>query len=169
MADVNKATVEKATAKKVWTMVGRDPLTMPLEEIDISHPGIWKENLYLPFLKRLREEDPVHYCASSAVGPYWSITKYKDIVEVDTSHDIYSSEPTIAIIDIPTELVEPSFISMDPPKHDDQRKVVQGVVAPPNLKLLESTIRERVAGLLDDLPINETFNWVERISIEITT
>lgn len=155
--------------KKVWSMVGRDPFTMSLEEIDISHPGIWKENQYKPFLKRLREEDPVHYCRESAIGPYWSVTRFKDIQEVDTSHDIYSSEPTIGIVDIPPELNEPSFIAMDPPKHDNQRKEVQGVVAPPNLKKLESVIRERVGRLLDELPHNETFNWVEKISVEITT
>jgi len=65
-------------------MVGKDPYSMPLEEIDLSHPGIWKANEYLPFLDRLRAEDPVHYCARSAVGPYWSVMKYEDIMEVDT-------------------------------------------------------------------------------------
>ena len=53
-----------------WNMVGKDPYSIPLEQIDSSHPGIWQANEYLPFLKRLRDRDPVHFCSNSAVGPY---------------------------------------------------------------------------------------------------
>lgn len=155
--------------KKVWSMVGRDPETMPLEEIDLSHPGIWQANQHLPFLARLRREDPVHYCRESAVGPYWSVTKYKDIVKVDTSPELFSSEPTIGIVDIPPQDNLPSFIAMDPPKHDEQRRTVQGAVAPKNLKNLEGLIRQRVCTILDSLPRDEEFDWVEKVSIELTT
>lgn len=152
-----------------WSMVGKDPYAMPIDKIDLAHPGIWQENEFLPFLKRLREEAPVHYCAESATGPYWSVMKYKDIMTVDTSPHIYSSEPTIGIVDSFEEFTVPSFISMDPPKHDEQRRVVQGVVAPSNLKSLEGLIRQRAAAILDDLPIGEEFDWVERVSIELIT
>ena len=50
-----------------------------------------------------------------------------------------------------------------------QRKGVTGAVSPRNLSLLEPTIRTRVADILDSLPIGETFNWVDRVSIELTT
>ena len=152
-----------------WSMVGKDPYSMPLDEIDLSHPGIWQANEFLPFMERLRQEDPVHYCKNSAVGPYWSVMKYNDIMEVDTSPEIYSSEPTINIVDSFEEFTFPSFISMDPPKHDEQRRVVQGVVAPANLKNLEGLIRQRVCTILDGLPLLEEIDWVERVSIELTT
>ncbi|GAB1257493.1 cytochrome P450 [Aurantivibrio plasticivorans] len=155
--------------KKNWSMVGRNADTMPLSEIDISHPGIWREGTYKPFLARLRRDAPVHYCAESAVGSYWSITKYRDIMHVDTSHDVFSSEPTIGIIDAPEDFQQAMFIAMDPPKHDEQRKAVQGAVAPPNLKLLEGVIRERAAKLLDACPVGEEFNWVDYVSVELTT
>ena len=150
-------------------MVGKDPYAMPLAEIDLSHPGIWQANEFLPFMARLREEDPVHYCPESAVGPYWSIMKFKDIMEVDTSPQLYSSEPTIGIVDTFEEFTLPSFISMDPPKHDEQRRVVQGVVAPVNLKNLEPLIRQRVGNILDSLPVGEEIDWVKNVSIELTT
>jgi len=152
-----------------WSMVGKDPWAMPIEKIDLSHPGIWHTNEFLPFLERLRKEDPVHFCAESAVGPYWSVTKYSDIMEVDTSPHIYSSEPTVGIIDSYEEYTLPMFIAMDPPKHDDQRRIAQPVVAPANLKRLESIIRERVCNILDGLPVNEEFDWVKYVSIELTT
>lgn len=155
--------------KSKWSMVGKDPYAMPLEQIDLSHPGVWHSNEFLPFMERLRNEDPVHYCEDSAVGPYWSIMKYKDIMTVDTSPQIFSSEPTIGIVDSFEEFTLPAFISMDPPKHDHQRRTVQGVVAPANLKVLESLIRSRAGTILDSLPLNEEFDWVEKVSIELTT
>lgn len=152
-----------------WSMVGKDPYAMPLEKIDLSHPGIWAANEFLPFLDRLREEDPVHYCAESAVGPYWSVMKFRDIMEVDTSPHIYSSEPTIGIVDTWDEFTLPMFIAMDPPKHDEQRRIVQPVVAPANLAKLEGVIRERACDILDHLPAGEEVDWVESVSIELTT
>lgn len=166
MTDMQRQTSEDRSR---WSMVGRDAATMPLEEIDLSHPGIWQANEYLPFLERLRRDDPVHYCPHSAVGPYWSVMKYKDIMEVDTSPQIYSSEPTVGIVDTYEEFTLPMFIAMDPPKHDEQRRIVQPVVAPENLKRLEDLIRQRVSTILDGLPENEEFDWVHRVSIELTT
>lgn len=161
--------LEANPARSKWSMVGKDPYSMPLEKIDLSHPGIWQANEFIPFLKRLRDEDPVHYCSQSAVGPYWSVMKYKDIMEVDTSPEIYSSEPTIGIIDQFEEFTLPSFIAMDPPKHDEQRRIAQPVVAPANLKNLELIIRERVCKILDDLPVGSELDWVKHVSIELTT
>ena len=161
--------LEANPARSKWSMVGKDPYSIPLEKIDLSHPGIWQANEFIPFLKRLRDEDPVHYCPHSAVGPYWSVMKYKDIMEVDTSPEIYSSEPTIGIIDQFEEFTLPSFIAMDPPKHDEQRRIAQPVVAPANLKNLELIIRERVCKILDDLPVGSELDWVKHVSIELTT
>ena len=146
-----------------------DPYTVPLEEIDLSDPTLYETDAHWPFFERLRKEAPVHYCKDSAFGPFWSVTRFDDIVEVDKNHQIYSSEPAIVIGDNPEDFVLDMFIAMDPPKHDDQRKAVTNVVAPRNLVLLEPLIRERVEEILDNLPIGETFNWVDQVSIELTT
>lgn len=151
------------------SLVGRDPWTIALDEIDLAHPGIWQANQYLPFLARLRRDAPVHYCANSAVGPYWSVLRYNDITAMETAPHIFSSEPTIGIVDVLPDYALPMFIAMDPPKHDEQRKTVQGVVAPQNLKNLEGLIRQRVITILESLPAGETFNWVDKVSRELTT
>uniref|UniRef100_UPI00356B553E cytochrome P450 n=1 Tax=Immundisolibacter sp. TaxID=1934948 RepID=UPI00356B553E len=121
------------------------------------------------FFERLRKEDPVHYCADSEYGPFWSVTRFNDIAHVEKNHQIFSSEPTITIADLPEEIPFQSFIQMDPPKHDVQRAAVQPVVAPTNLAKLEPIIRERVGLILDQLPVGETFDWVEHVSINLTT
>ena len=150
-------------------MVDVDPSTIAVEDIDVSQRELWEENKKFPFFKRLRDESPIHYCSDSEFGPYWSVTRYADIMEVEQNWQHFSSDPAIVIDDPEADFTLPMFIAMDPPKHDDQRKTVQGVVAPANLKNLEATIRQRVQAILDDLPVGETFNWVDRVSIELTT
>jgi cytochrome P450 len=151
-----------------------DPYAMPLESINLAQPAIFQTESHWRFFERLRKEDPVHYCANSPFGPYWSVTKFKDIMYVDTHHEIYSSEGGITL-GPPVTMQEsqmmrtPMFIAMDPPKHDVQRMTVTPVVEPRNLAKLEGTIRSRAAKILDELPRNETFNWVEKVSIELTT
>jgi cytochrome P450 len=58
---------------------------------------------------------------------------------------------------------------MDPPRHDEQRKVASPIVAPGNLANMEALIRERTCLVLDSLPRNETFDWVEHVSVKLTT
>ena len=150
-------------------MVDLDPATVPLEDIDVSQRELWSQNKKYPFFKRLRDEAPVHYCKDSEFGPYWSVTRFEDIMEVEQNWQSFSSDPTIVIQDPEEDFELPMFIAMDPPKHDEQRKTVQGVVAPRNLQNLESTIRSRVQTILDVLPVGEEFYWVDRVSIELTT
>ena len=144
--------------------------SMPLEEIDVGRAELFKTDTMWPYFERLRKEAPVHYCTSNEeFGPYWSVTKYNDIMAVDTNHQVFSSEGGITLRDQDEDFKLPMFIAMDPPKHDDQRKVVSPIVAPANLAKLESTIRERAGKLLDDMDTQQPVDWVDRISIELTT
>ena len=148
---------------------GADIRRIALDDIDVSDPKLYQDDTWYPYFARLRREDPVHYCRQSQYGPYWSVTKYKDIMQVEVSHQVYSSDGAIAILDPPEGLERQSFISMDPPKHDEQRVVVSPAVSPGNLANMEALIRERTVRVLDGLPRNETFDWVDRVSVELTT
>jgi cytochrome P450 len=145
--------------------------TMPLDEIDVSNPALYQQGVWQPYFRRLRREAPVHYCPASPLGPYWSVTKHKDIIALEVDHRRFSSSSAlggITLRDRPAELELPMFIAMDPPKHDVQRKVVQPIVSPDNLANFEGLIRTRVRDTLDGLPRGETFNWVDKVSIELT-
>ncbi len=154
-----------------------DVNAIPLDRIDVSVPRLYEQDTIGPYFTRLRREDPVHYCAESLHGPYWSVTKFNDIVRVEVDHQTFSSESKLGgvVIDNINNRVEtqdfelPMFIAMDPPKHDEQRKVVSPIVAPPNLALLEPVIRERAGLILDSLPVGEEIDWVDLVSIELTT
>ena len=144
--------------------------TLPLDKFDMSDPALYQTDSWHPYFERLRREDPVHWCADSAFGPYWSISRYKDIVAVEVDHHTFSNElGGIQIEDQPEGMKRPSFIRMDPPRHDEQRKVASPIVAPGNLQNMQSLIRERTRMVLDGLPRNETFDWVEHVSVNLTT
>ncbi|MCK1626737.1 cytochrome P450 [Bradyrhizobium sp. 160] len=142
---------------------------IPLSRLDVSEPKRFEDDTVWSCFERLRREDPVHYCEDSPYGPYWSITKYRDIVAVDSNHTIFSSERSVTIVDPPQKYWSPSFIKMSPPVHAQQRKTVSPIAASENLAKLEGLIRSRVQKILDGLPRNYTFNWVDRVSIELTT
>jgi len=142
--------------------------TLAIEDIDVSNPFLFRQNRWESYFKRLRDECPVHYQKKSPFGPFWSITRYDDIVFVDKHHELFSAEPLIVIGGTPKELALEMFIAMDPPKHDVQRQAVQGVVAPKNLKEMEGLIRLRTQEVLDQLPLDTPFDWVEEVSIELT-
>ena len=144
--------------------------SMPLEQINPVDPELFLTDTHWPYFERLRKEDPVHYCADGHEdGPYWSVTKFNDIMAVDTNHDVFSSEPAITIFDPEEDFTLPMFIAMDQPKHDVQRKTVSPIVSPHNLAELEPLIRSRIQKTLDSLPIGTPFDWVDKVSIELTT
>ena len=160
---------EKAALEFEQNLPHQDPWTTPLEKLHVARGYLFRDDAIWPYFERLRKEAPVHYCAESPFGPYWSVSSYDLIKQVDQSNDIFSSEPGITIFDQAEDFRLPMFIAMDQPKHDQQRNVVQPVVAPKNLANLQDVIRKRVCAILDSLPVGETFNWVDQVSIELTT
>ena len=146
-----------------------DQMDRPIDAVDVSDPSLYETDSWRPIFARLRSEAPVHYCADSPFGPYWSITRFEDIMAVDSNHQSFSSIGGVSIGDRKPDFEAPNFISMDPPKHDAQRMSVTPAVAPMQLQKMEPLIRERVCQLLDDLPERTPFNWVDRVSVELTT
>lgn len=146
-----------------------DPYKVPLESLDFSDSRIFEDGtIWMKYFERLRNEDPVHFQENSPFGPFWSITRFEDIQYVDKHHELFSSEPSIIIGDFTDDLPLEMFIAMDQPRHDEQRSAAQPVVAPRNLAEMESLIRQRVCTILDSLPVGETFDWVDKVSIELT-
>ena len=144
----------------------------PLESLNPAQPELFEADAMWPIFERLRAESPVHYTEEHEFGPYWSITKYNDIMAVDTNHQQFSSDFLKGGITIAGGQANmdplPMFIAMDPPKHDVQRKAVSPAVSPSALMEMEPVIRERAGQILDGLPIGEEFDWVDLVSKELT-
>jgi cytochrome P450 len=148
---------------------------MALEDLNPARPELFSNDVIWPYFERLRAEAPVHYSPrSDEYGPFWSVSRYDDIMAVDTNHEVFSSAEGITLPSLEAEAdmakrpTRASFISMDPPRHDEQRKTVSPVVAPANLQRMEPVIRERAGVILDRLPIGEVFDWVDLVSKELT-
>ncbi|HVJ44625.1 MAG TPA: cytochrome P450 [Dongiaceae bacterium] len=148
-----------------------DAQSRPLHEFDMSDPRYYQQDIWQPYFERLRREAPIHYCAASPYGPYWSLTRYKEIMQCSTNHMVFSNAGNgSSLLDVPEQDTERrGFMRMDPPRHTAQRKVVAPIFAPSNLKNMESLIRHRTRDVLDALPRNETFDWVEHVAIKLTT
>ncbi len=139
--------------------------------IDVSDPRLYQDDSWRPLFEQLRRDDPVHYCEASPFGPYWSVTRYDDIFAVELDHANYSSSSEfggIQITDQPLGQEFANFIRMDPPGHTAHRRTVAPIVAPSNLANFEPLIRKRTSDVLDALPRNETFDWAERVSTDLT-
>ena len=133
------------------------------ETLNPADPKRFSQATILPIFARMRADAPVHYCADSPYGPFWSVTRYHDIMAVDKNHEVFSSEAKLGGIMIDDGIVGDegsdffvkSFITMDPPDHGPQRKAVNRIVAPPSLANFETLIRTRTQTLPDSLPVGE--------------
>ena len=162
----------------------REAQETPLELLNPGRADRFQKDTIFPVFARLRKEDPVHFTAESDFGPYWSVTRWKDIMAVDTNHEIFSSAQGITLPNLVAlaeqqkvlgELARPrtggggaGFITMDEPEHGAQRKAVSPTVAPANLHRMAPIVRERAGLILDSLPIGKEFDWVDLVSKELT-
>jgi cytochrome P450 len=168
MADGSVRLAQEARAKAYAT---------PLEDFHVGDSELFRTDTLWPWFERLRREDPVHYTANSEFGPYWSVTKYHDIVAVESDHVTFSSDSEnggITIFEPPDERQRESrdrtsFIALDPPDHDAQRRVVSPMFTSASVMALEPLIRERAAKILDELPRGESFDFVDKVAIELTS
>ena len=140
----------------------------PLESLDPSDVRLYVEDTWRPLFARLRREAPVHRVTSSRHGPFWAATTHELITYIETHPEIFSSDwrhGGISIVDLYLQ----NFISMDRPNHTQHRKVVAPMFAPGELQRMGESIRARSSKVLDELPVGEVFDWVDRVSVELTT
>ena len=147
---------------------------LDLADINPFNPHLFREHRWHDHFARLRREDPVHLNEMGSSGRYWSVTTWEDVRQVEADWHTFSSADGIILgppVDTPLpDTIEniTTFIAMDPPEHTKQRKTVRAVAAPENIRGLEPLTRERIAGVLDALPTDTTFDWVETVSKELT-
>lgn len=142
-------------------------------DLDVSRAELYAEHRWEKPFRWLRENAPVHRVEDSKFGPYWSVSTYKPIVEIEAVPALFSSSHTyggsITIADRPKAKRYPNFINMDAPEHIAQRRTVAPAFTPSEMERLKTGLRRRTGELLDTLPICTIFDWVDTVSIELTT
>ncbi len=146
--------------------------------LDVSRAELWSEDRWQEPMRQLRAEAPIYRCEDSKFGPYWSVTTYKPIQHIEALPKIFSSSWEYGGITVAGDGVEhlkegeiplPMFIAMDPPQHTAQRRTVAPAFGPSEIERMRADTVARTAALIDTLPIGQPFDWVEKLSIELTT
>ena len=146
-------------------------MTRPLNPIDVSQNALYVDDLWREPFAKLRAEAPLSWREDSPFGPYWSAVTHDLVSEVELRHDVFSSrwdKGNITIAESVNGQGFPNFIAQDQPIHTAQRRVIAPAFSPSQMLKLDKQVKERTKELLDDLPIGETFDWVERVSIPQT-
>ena len=139
-----------------------------IADINPANPNNFYNDKHEEIFSFLRQNEPVHYCERSEFGPYWSITKYADILTIESQPEFFSSAQGFSIIDVPMMSEARSFLAMDPPEHRIIRQSVTPMASLESLKSLDLFISDLVSATLDKLPLDQPIDWVELVSIEIT-
>jgi cytochrome P450 len=160
-----------------------EAFALPLAELNPARTDRFQNDTIWPVFERLRREDPVHFTADSDFGAYWSVTRWDDIMAVDTNHIDFSSAEGIALPNRRALAEEEAalraigqeprrgragFITMDEPEHSVHRNAVSPTLAPTNVANMSPIVRERAGKILDSLPIGTPFDWVNLVSKELT-
>lgn len=144
-----------------------------VDPLDVSRAELYRDDTWQAPFEHLRAEAPVHHTPASSFGPYWSVSSYKPIVEVESLPEIFSSEAggiTLAdFIEGTNDVRMPMFIARDRPVHTAQRRTVAPAFTPSEMTRMSDDIRRRTGEVLDGLEWNTEFDWVDTVSVELTT
>ncbi|MBV1917164.1 MAG: cytochrome P450 [Sphingomonadaceae bacterium] len=159
-----------------WKSQNADRLPVHDQRWDVGNPDIYHDDNWQPIFKEMRAEGPVNKVTGTPFGDYWNVTTIKAIQHVESLPKIFSSDwqnggITILDMDIAEDEARAAanFLSMDPPEHSPRRRTVAPAFTPAEMVRLTDLVRERTCAVLDSLPIGEEFDWVQRVSIELTT
>ncbi len=172
------------TPQTIADAAREEAASTPLEALNPAKTERFPADTIWPVFARLRREDPVHFTAESDFGPYWSVTRWEDIMAVDTNNLDYSSAEGISLANLKSLEEQDKvfaamgrerrrrggagFITMDEPEHSVHRKAVSPAVAPANIAHMAPVVRQRAGAILDSLPIGQPFDWVDLVSKELT-
>ncbi len=150
---------------------------MPLPGFNLVYPKDYAERGYPHDIWTwMRANDPVFRWEDTDGLPFWAITKHADITEIGRLPDKFQSGPRINISDQPEpppeerEMLPPTLIQLDPPKHGVYRRLISDRFTPRALRRFHADIehigRDIVQQLIQDGKDGEC-DFVDRISAQI--
>ena len=109
---------------------------------------------------QLRRDDPVHRVEHPDYRPFWAVTKFTDIQEVERQPDLFLNAPRTFLRTLAYEeraraatggnpALLRSLVFMDAPDHAQYRKLTQAWFMPGRIKALEDDIRMLAGEVID--------------------
>ncbi|MEG3125991.1 cytochrome P450 [Sphingomonas sp. GB1N7] len=131
---------------------------MPSLTVDLADPA-FVEDPY-PVYRRLRDEAPAFQEPDSGL---WFITRYADVERATSDYHSFSSAHGNVVVDSPTR-VGKTLGSMDPPRHDELRRVIQRSLSPARTDFVLPSIREETRRRLDLLTARREGDLIEDLA-----
>ncbi len=124
-----------------------------------------------PVWKRLRDEMPLYYNERHG---FYALSRYSDVLAASLDWQTYSSArgTVLEMIDTAPSAAPGAdglgiMIFMDPPRHDDLRKLVSRAFTPRRVSALDGRVRELCRELLEPLSGRPTFDYLEDFAARI--
>ncbi len=145
---------------------------------DVTRPEVWSEDRFDAPFREMRAKGPIHRNETSKFGPHWAVVNYKPIQHIEALPKLFSSSWEVGGITVAGDGIEflkeheipmPMFIAMDPPNHTAQRRTVAPAFGPSEVERMRIDAVKRTAEVLDSLPVGKPFDWVDLVSMELTT
>jgi linalool 8-monooxygenase len=153
-------------------------MSMKTSIVDLKNPDVFGGGIPHEVFARMRREAPVAWNAEDDGRGFWSVTRYEDIVAVSKNPKVFSSERkhgghrmfdenVVGVAGVGADKTEAPMISMDPPEHNQYRRMVSPGFSPQRVRQLEERIRDRVRAILERLKGAESCDFVTDIAAEL--
>ena len=137
---------------------------------DLAAADLFHDDRHLPVFEALRSTHPLYrQDAHPRFGSFWNVTRYNDILQIDLDDASFTAEDSFVLEDMDEQFPLPMFLAMDDPRHSELRDPVKPFFSQASMNRMRESIRQEVCTVLDALPCDETFDWVEQVSIALTS
>jgi linalool 8-monooxygenase len=151
---------------------------MQITPVDLKDPELYRDGIPHQIFTQLRRDAPVSWNPEADDRGFWAVTRYDDIVAVSKAPKVFSSarehgghrmfdENVVGVAGLGAKQAEAPMISMDPPRHNQYRRMLSPGFSPARIRQLEERIRDRARAILDRLQGRETCDFVTDIAAEL--
>ncbi|HTU00132.1 MAG TPA: cytochrome P450 [Rhizomicrobium sp.] len=136
----------------------------PIDDAIVSAKTYAEPGAYDLLFAQLRREAPLRWTEPTGYRPFWTVTRYKDIQEIESKPDIFLNAPRLLLRTMRDEektkrltggstVLLRNLVNMDAPDHMVYRKLTQAWFMPVHIKALEDDLhalaRECVQRMVD--------------------
>jgi cytochrome P450 len=133
-------------------------------DFDVYEPSLATPvDVFQQRVAELAAKGPVVY--SPAYGGHWLVTGYKEVHQVLTDHETFSSYPNNLVT--PADFGKFIPLELDPPDHTAYRQVLQPLFSPQRMKKLSDDIRTVVNGLIDEFAPRGQAEFISEFAHEL--
>ena len=137
-------------------------LDLALDDAIANHKTYGNVELQHKLFARLRREDPIHWTEPVGYRPFWTISKYPDIVEIERQPDLFINAPRTKLLSTEFEskvreamngrpMLVRALPQMDNPDHSKYQKLTHGWFQPRQLRNLSDRIEALARESVDRL------------------